>query len=169
MIEEDEGSYYVEFFNQNLIPVLVGALILAPVVPGWIAQWALIVVAVLAAIVSLSFQAVRVVLLRKLSYETLNSTVLTLVSEDARAVFRAMASTTVILSFIVAWLGFTKILWVFDSFFTLVAAIHILNMVLCALMELANIRGDIDELSSSIHGASTDELPDSPESTRDEG
>lgn len=163
MIEEDEGAYYLEFFSQSLGVSALLSLFLAPVVPGWIAQYFLVAVIVVAAIAGNLFIWTRKRLLKLAETGPSNSTVQTLISEEASTMFRVTASTTLVICIAICWLGFAKMLWVFESFFVLFAGIHIATSVVYTFLELVAIRGEIDDLTNCVYGAQPDnDVEESP-------
>lgn len=153
MFEEDEGAYFLEFFSQGLGRNAVLSLFLAPIVPEWISQYALAGSVAIAAILCLAYAWAKPRLLNVSARGLGNSTVTTLISEESSTMFRVVGSTTLILMTVVLWLGFAKLLWVFESFFVLFATIHIASSVISTLMELAYLRGEIDDITNCIHGA----------------
>lgn len=155
MLEEDEGAYYLEFFSQNLGISALLSLFLAPVVPGWIAQWFLVAVVVIAAVAGLLFIWTRTKLL-KFAGEEPTSLIQTLISEEASTMFRVVGTTSLIILVAILWLGFAKMLWIFESFFVLFAGIHIATSVVYTFLELIAIRGEIDDLTNSVYGAQPD-------------
>lgn len=54
-MEEDENSYYLEFFSRDIILTLVVSLFLAPIIPGWIAKYFLIAAVVISGILCVLF------------------------------------------------------------------------------------------------------------------
>lgn len=156
MLNEDEGAYYLEFFSQNLVVSALLSLFLAPIVPGWIAQYFLVAAVSVAAVTGLLFIWVRTKFLKMAQEGESTSLVQTLISEDASTMFRVVGSTTLIILVAILWLGFAKMLWVFESFFVLFAGIHIATSVVCAFIELIAIRGEIDDLTNCVYGAQPD-------------
>lgn len=156
MLEEDEGAYYLEFFSQSIGISALLSLVLAPIVPGWIAQYFLIAVVAIAAISGVLFVWVRGRLLKLAGEEEVTSLVQTLISEDASTMFRVVGSTTLVLLIAVLWLGFAGMLWLFESFFVLFAGIHIATSVVYTFLGLKDIRGEIDDLTNCVYGAQPD-------------
>lgn len=152
MLEEDEGAYYLEFFSQSLGISALLSFFLAPMIPGWIAQYLLIAVVSVAAISGTLFIWVRSRFLKLAGQGLSNSTAQTLISEDASTMFRVTGSTTLVILVVILWLGFAKMLWVFESFFVLFATIHIATSVVYTFLELIEIRGEIDDLTDCVYG-----------------
>lgn len=166
MLEEDQEMYYLEFFSRSLGASALLSLFLAPIVPGWIAQYFLIAVVSIAAVSCMLFVWVRKRLLKLAEESEVNSTVQTLISEDASTMFRVTGSTTLVLSVAILWLGFAKLLWTFESFFVLFAAIHVAFSVGYTFLELIDIRGEIDDLRNCVYGASAvDDAEEADESS----
>lgn len=159
MIKEDNGSYYLEFFNQNLVLVLISAFVMAPVIPGHIAQWILGLATLISGSFSLVFFALRRSLLKLSTPAERSSSVVALTSDEAFAMFKVICSTTLMMVLVLAWMGFAKMLWVFESFFVLVVAFHILNMMACVLIEMSYIKQEVDEIKAALTLNDTD-LPE---------
>lgn len=158
MIEEEEGSYYLDFFSHNIVLVLLAAFVMAPVIPGYIAQAILIIAAATSGAVSITFFAIRRILLRDQNPGIRSSVVIAVTSEEIFLMFRVLGSTTLIMVAVLAWMGFAKMLWVFESFFVLFAAFHILNMMACIFSELSYTKNEVDEIKATLKPE-----PDSPE------
>lgn len=152
MLEEDEGEYYLEFFSQNLGVSALLSLFLAPIIPGWVAQYFLIAVVVIAAVSGTAFIWVRSNFLKLAGEGASTSLVQTLISEDASTMFRVIGTTSLVLIIAILWLGFAKMLWVFESFFVLFAGIHIATSLACTFLGLREIRGEIDDLENCVYG-----------------
>lgn len=168
MLEEDEGSYYLEFFSRSIGVSALLALFLAPIVPGTWAQYFLIFVVAVAAISGVVFVWVRGKFLKLAEEGDESSIVQTLISDDASTMFRVTGSTALILLVLVMWLGFAKLLWTFESFFVLFAALHLTASVVYTFLELMEIRGEIDDLRNCVFGTQSDndgEETSSPERT----
>lgn len=163
MLEENEGSYYLEFFSQGLVRNAVLALLLAPIVPGWIAQYGLIGAVVFAAIFCLTYPFVRKKLLKMSTEGPVNSTTTVLISEEAQTMFRVTGTTTVILLVALMWLGFAGMIWLLDSFFVLFVTLHVATAIGSTLMELAYLRGDLDDITNSFHGTQPSDHADDGE------
>lgn len=153
MLEEDEGAYYLEFFSQSLGMSALIALFLAPMVPGWVAQYFLVAVIVVAAIAGNLFFWIRKRFLSLPEADISSSLAQTIVSEEASAMFRVTGSTTLVICVAICWLGFAGMLWIFESFFVLFAAVHIATSLVYTFLELVAIRGEIDDLTNSVYGA----------------
>ncbi len=153
MLEEDEGTYYLEFFSRSIGISILLSLFLAPIVPGWVAQYFLVAVVSIAAISGILFIWIRKKFLKLAEEGLSNSTAQTLISEDASTMFRVTGSTTLVILVVVLWLGFAKMLWIFESFFVLLAAVHIATSVVFTFLELVAIKGEIDDLTNCVYGA----------------
>lgn len=156
MLEEDEGAYYLEFFSRSIGISIFLSLFLAPIVPGWVAQYFLVAVVSIAAISGILFIWIRKNFQKLAETGLSNSTAQTLLSEDASTMFRVTGSTTLILLVVILWMGFAKMLWILESFFVLLAAIHIATSVVFTFIELVAIRGEIDDLTDCVYGAQPD-------------
>lgn len=156
MLEEDEGSYYLEFFSRSIGVSALLALFLAPIIPGAWAQYFLILIVFIAAISGVAFVWIRGRFLKLAGVGDESSLVQTLISEEASMMFRVTGSTTLIISVAVLWLGFAKLLWTFESFFMLFAALHIATSVAYTFLELIEIRGEIDDLRNCVFGTQPD-------------
>lgn len=152
MLEEDEGAYYLEFFSQSIGMSALISLFLAPMIPGWVAQYFLVAVIVIAGVTGNLFIWTRKKFLKLALQGLSDSTSQTLTSEEASVMFRVMASTTLIICVAVLWLGFAGMLWVFESFFVLFAGVHIATSLIYTFLELVAIRGEIDDLTNSVYG-----------------
>lgn len=157
MLEEDEGAYYLEFFSQSLGMSALIALFLAPIVPGWVAQYFLVAVVAIAAISGILFIWIRKKFLKLDETGLSTSTAQTLISEEASTMFRVTGSTTLVICVVICWLGFAGMLWTFESFFVLFAAVHIATSVVYTFLELVAIRGEIDDLTDCVYGAQPDD------------
>lgn len=156
MLEEDEGAYYLEFFSRSIGLSAFLSLFLAPIIPGWIAGYYLVLAVAIAAISGILFVWVRSKFLKLAMEGDSSSLVQTLISEDASTMFRVTGSTALIILVAILWLGFAKLLWIFQSFFVLFAGIHITTSIVCTFLELIGIRGEIDDLTNRVYGAQPD-------------
>jgi hypothetical protein len=156
MIEEDEGSYYLDFFSHNIGLVLFAAFVMAPVIPGYIAQAILIIAAATSGALSVTFFAIRRILLKNQMPGIRSSVVVAVTSEEIFQMFQVLGSTTLIMVAVLAWMGFAKMLWIFESFFVLFAAFHLINMMACIFMELAYTKNEVDEIKAALAKPETD-------------
>lgn len=163
MLEEDEEMYFVEFFSRSLGVSALLSLFLAPMIPEWIAQWILVTVVVIAAVSGLLFVWIRKKFQTLAEQGFSNSTAKTLLSEEASTMFRVTGSTTLIIMIAIMWLGFAKMLWMFESFFVLFAATHIATSVVFTFLELIAVKGDFDEFPDGVHGTQpADDVEEAP-------
>lgn len=162
MLEDEEGKY-IGFFSKCLGLSAVLALFLAPMIPGRFAQFFLIVAVSTSCAFSIVFFWIRG-RASKISVgdESVPSSVKALLSDDALEMFQVLGGTTVVFVVAMLWLGYAKVLWTFESFFVLFAGIHVATALVCTLIEMVAIQGDIDESSTGVPGTQRSECEDPP-------
>lgn len=156
---DEDQSFYLDFNGEFFVYAVLASLFLAPIIPQSVAFWMVICSVVFTGLVTLSYHGARREVLQAPYTGKHVSLAQALVDEEVKLEFRVSTTTTTIMVAALTWLAFSGMLWLLDSFFALIVAIHSFTTVMYPLHRLRMIKGEIDEHSQVAFGPD----PDNPE------
>lgn len=156
MYEYEGTSGGLNFDGEAAGDVAVISVILAPMVPGTVAQAIGAVVLTGILVVHLGFWILRQIALRKAEKGESSTTIQSLISSDTQFSFELSGQTTLILAIALLWLGYAGMLWVFGSFFVLFATGQSLGSTYRSIEDIVLNKKGLDEEHECVFGSETD-------------
>lgn len=134
------------FDSNNLGASALMALVLAPLIPGYISQVLLVIAVVASMVIHLGFWYARHKLSRPVMLDPKAFRLAkAFTSEEVYVSMFTSQSTIAVLMGITVWLGATGLLWVLDSFFVSLITLHCLSTTFISAYTLYVVEGEVDD------------------------
>lgn len=154
MIKDDEG-WGIDVSASGGIGSIIAAVFLAPIVPKWIAGWAMVIAIVFCFVVITWFLLGRKYVISEPLDDTRYIQRVFTNSELLRE-FQMTGTTILFMVVISLWIGFAGAFWLLDSFIPLFVAIHSLVTVSYPLFKISAVKAEIDEYNKVVPDSSAD-------------